>query len=111
VWVECRVTTLCGCSAELLHCVGAVQSYHILWVQCRVPHCVGGEKLSHCVGGVQSYHIMWVECRVTTFFGWRAVITLCKWSAELSYYVGGMQSYHIVWVQAELSHCVGAVQL
>jgi GTP cyclohydrolase FolE2 len=87
VWVQCRVITLCGCSEELSHCVGAVQ-------------------LSHCVGAVQSYHIVWVQCRV---------ITLCGCSAELPHCVGAVQSYHIVWVQcrittlcgcsAELSHC------
>jgi len=68
VWVECRVIalcgwsafiTLCGCSAELSHCVGEVQSYLIVCVECRVISLCGwSADLPHYILGVQSCHIM-----------------------------------------------------
>jgi hypothetical protein len=67
---------LCGCSTELSYCVGAVQNYHIVWVQC----CYNIVWMQY------SFHIVWVQCRV---------ITLCGCSAELSHFVGAVQSYHI----------------
>jgi len=55
------------------HCVGAVQIYHIMWVQCSY-HIVWVEFI---------YHIVWVQCRF---------ITLCGCSAELSHCVGAVRS-------------------
>ena len=91
VWVQCRVITFCGCSAELSHYVCAVQSYHFVCVQC-------------------SYHIVWVQCNYHIVWGQCRVITLCGCSAELSHCLGAVQLYHCVGA-VQLSHCVCAMQL
>jgi len=53
VWVEFRVTTLCGWRAELSNCVGGVQSYHIILVECI-------------------YGIVLVQCKIIALRGWSA---------------------------------------
>ena len=105
MWVLWRVITLCGCSAGLSHCVGAVQSYHIVWVQWRViTLCECSAELSQCVGAVHNYHIVWVQwsynivwMQYSYHIVWVQcrVITLCECSAEISHCVGVVQSYHI----------------